>query len=112
MGWAKYFEDNMEIVCERHAAMQTRIQDTRVNMVCTGIHPIAKLLVEAIKEDAVSVVQEEYVDRYIICRDCGRKFLFTAKAQKHYDKMEWNDPVRCKNCRDFRNIRFLMRAYY
>ena len=75
--------------------------------VCTTVLPIAKIMVE-IKEELVAPQQEEYKDRYIVCRDCGRKFLFSAGAQKHYDKMGWDDPKRCKSCRSYRNTRYLM----
>ena len=107
MGWAKYYEDNVEIMYERQAAMQSRRQEAEIKVVCTAVLPIARIKVE-IKEELVAPQQVEYKDRYIVCKDCGRKFLFTAGAQKHYDKMGWDDPKRCKSCRSYRNTRYLM----
>lgn len=107
MGWAKYFEDNMEIMYERQAAMQSRRQEAEIKVVCTSILPVAKIMVE-IKEDIPAPQRVEYKDRYIVCKDCGSKFLFSAKTQKHYDKMGWVNPKRCKCCRGRRNARYLM----
>lgn len=107
MGWAKYYEDNMEIMYERTAAMQSYRQETEIKVVCLRILPAANIIVE-IKEDSAVSQQIAYNDRYIVCKDCGRKFLFSAKAQKHFDKMNWDDPKRCKCCRSYRNTRYLM----
>lgn len=41
-------------------------------------------------------------DREIICKDCHRKFLFTARDQEFFTKMSFTPPVRCKPCRDKR----------
>lgn len=107
MGWAKYYEDNVEIMYERQTATQSDRQETEIGIICTGILPVANIIVE-IKEEPVVSQQIEYKDRYIVCKDCGRKFLFSAKSQKHFDKMDWDDPKRCKCCRSYRNTRYLM----
>lgn len=106
MGWAKYYEDNVEIMCERQAAMESRIHETEIAVACTSNPAMTNISVEI--KGIFLVQQEEYKDRYIICKDCGRKFLFTAKAQRHYKKMNWDDPKRCKYCRSYRNTRYLM----
>lgn len=111
MGWTKYHEDNMEIIYEREAAMQSYRQETEIKVIYTGILPTANMVVE-IEEAPVVPQQIEYEDRYIVCKDCGRKFLFSAKAQKHFDKMDWAAPKRCKCCRSYRNTRYLMRSSY
>ena len=42
-------------------------------------------------------------DRTILCRDCGRDFIFTAGEQEFYaSKGLQNDPVRCPDCRAVR----------
>lgn len=42
-------------------------------------------------------------DRSIVCRDCGRDFVFTAGEQEFYaSKGLQNDPVRCPDCRNAR----------
>ncbi len=39
-------------------------------------------------------------DKKIICRDCGKEFLFTVGEQKFFaEKGFTNDPVRCPECR-------------
>ena len=107
MGWAKYYEDNIEIMYERKAAMQFYAQETEIKVVCTTVLPVTNIVLE-IKETPVAPQQIEHKDRYIVCKDCGRKFLFSAKSQKHFDKMDWDDPKRCKCCRNYRNTRYLM----
>ncbi|HZQ35344.1 MAG TPA: zinc-ribbon domain containing protein [Dehalococcoidia bacterium] len=43
------------------------------------------------------------VDRTLVCRDCGREFVFTAGEQEFYaSKGLTNDPVRCPSCRSAR----------
>lgn len=107
MGWAKYYEDNVEIMYERQAMMQSQIHETEIKVVCTGILPMTKIVVE-IKEEFPVSRNIEYENLYIVCKDCGRRFLFTAEAQKHYSKMGWDAPKRCKSCRNYRNTRYLM----
>lgn len=42
-------------------------------------------------------------DRSIVCRDCGRDFVFTAGEQEFYaSKGLQHDPVRCPDCRNAR----------
>lgn len=112
MGWAKYFEDNLEIMYERQAALQARGHEAKLKIACANVLPVVKLVVEVNTEDHIVHIQEEYKDRYIVCKDCGRKFLFTANTQKHYDKMGWDNPKRCKDCREYQNTRCLMRPSF
>lgn len=41
-------------------------------------------------------------DKTLICKDCGEDFDFTEKEQQFFRKNSWNDPIRCKPCRDQR----------
>lgn len=107
MGWAKYYEDNLEIMHERKTTMQSYKQESKIKVVCTGTLSVANIIVE-IKEETTVTKQIEYKDRYIVCKDCGCKFLFSANSQKHFDKMDWDAPKRCKCCRSYRNTRYLM----
>ncbi len=44
-----------------------------------------------------------YEDKTLICKDCGKEFIFTAGEQEFYaEKGFTNEPQRCKNCRDAR----------
>jgi len=45
----------------------------------------------------------EFVDRILICSDCGGEFVFTAGEQLFFlDKQFKNDPKRCKPCKSRR----------
>lgn len=42
-------------------------------------------------------------DKKIVCKDCGKEFIFTVGEQEFYQEKGFtNDPVRCKECRDKR----------
>lgn len=42
-------------------------------------------------------------DKKIVCKDCGKEFIFTVDEQEFYQEKGFtNDPVRCKECRDKR----------
>jgi CxxC-x17-CxxC domain-containing protein len=42
----------------------------------------------------------ESQDKVLVCRDCGKEFLFSAGEQAFYaEKGFQNEPTRCKNCR-------------
>ena len=112
MGWAKYHEDNQEIMYERYAAMQARAQEMEMKIVCASSLPVVKLVVELNTTEPISYVKEANTDQYIMCKECGQKFIFTVNAQKHYKVMGWNAPKRCKLCREHRNTRCLMRPAF
>lgn len=41
-----------------------------------------------------------YQDKTLICKDCGKEFVFTAGEQEFYaEKGFQNEPTRCKECR-------------
>eukprot|EP00563_Minutocellus_polymorphus_P005995 CAMPEP_0181031358 /NCGR_PEP_ID=MMETSP1070-20121207/6191_1 /TAXON_ID=265543 /ORGANISM="Minutocellus polymorphus, Strain NH13" /LENGTH=339 /DNA_ID=CAMNT_0023108733 /DNA_START=11 /DNA_END=1026 /DNA_ORIENTATION=- len=42
----------------------------------------------------------------LTCRDCSKKFIFTTKEQKEYEKRGWSDlPTRCEGCSESHNAR-------
>ena len=44
-----------------------------------------------------------FQDKTLVCKDCGKEFVFTAGEQEFYaEKGFQNEPVRCKACRDAR----------
>lgn len=47
-------------------------------------------------------------DKTLVCKDCGKEFVFTAGEQEFYkEKGFTNEPTRCKDCRAARkNERF------
>lgn len=45
----------------------------------------------------------ENKDKKIICKDCGKEFLFTVGEQKFFaEKGFEKDPIRCPECRSKR----------
>lgn len=43
----------------------------------------------------------EFVDKTLVCKDCGSEFVFTAGEQEFFaEKGFQNEPRRCKACRD------------
>ena len=41
-----------------------------------------------------------YTDKTIVCKDCGREFVFSASEQEFYaEKGFTNEPPRCRDCR-------------
>jgi len=48
-------------------------------------------------------MNKEYKDEVVVCKDCGKEFIFTINDQKFYEEMGFNNkPVRCKDCRNKR----------
>lgn len=46
-------------------------------------------------------------DEKIICKDCGKEFIFTVGEQEFYkEKNIENKPKRCKACRDAKKAAF------
>ena len=47
-----------------------------------------------------------FEDKTLVCRDCGKEFVFSASEQQFYaDKGFQNDPTRCHECRAARRNR-------
>ena len=39
-------------------------------------------------------------DKAIVCKDCGKEFVFTVGEQEFYKEKGFeNEPVRCPDCR-------------
>jgi DNA-directed RNA polymerase subunit RPC12/RpoP len=46
-----------------------------------------------------------FVDKTLHCLDCGKEFVFSAHEQEFYaSKGLTNEPLRCKDCRDARDL--------
>ena len=42
----------------------------------------------------------DFQDKTLVCRDCGKDFVFSASEQDFYKKKGFeNEPVRCPDCR-------------
>ena len=106
MGIAKYHEDNLEIIFDRLFTMAERELCDQSEYRGTVSRADNKINCE------VHHSKDNYEDKYIICRDCGTKFVFSAHSQKHFDAKKWEAPKRCKCCRDIRTVKYLMCASF
>ena len=44
-----------------------------------------------------------FEDKTLVCKDCGKEFIFSAGEQEFYkDRGFENEPTRCRDCRDKR----------
>lgn len=41
-------------------------------------------------------------DMTIVCKDCGRNFVFRSDEQNFYAEKGYTEPTRCKDCRTVR----------
>jgi DNA replicative helicase MCM subunit Mcm2 (Cdc46/Mcm family) len=39
-------------------------------------------------------------DKTLTCQDCGEEFIFTAGEQEFFEEKGFDEPRRCKECRD------------
>nr|MBI5455399.1 zinc-ribbon domain containing protein [Candidatus Levybacteria bacterium] len=47
-----------------------------------------------------------FQDKTLVCRDCGKDFVWTASEQEFYQKKGFeNEPVRCPDCRTLKKQR-------
>jgi CxxC-x17-CxxC domain-containing protein len=47
-----------------------------------------------------------FEDKTLVCRDCGKEFVWTASEQEFYQKKGFeNAPVRCPACRALKKSR-------
>lgn len=45
-------------------------------------------------------------DKTLVCKGCGKEFVFTVGEQEFYKEKEFSDPLRCPECRKARKERF------
>lgn len=41
-------------------------------------------------------------DITLVCKDCGKKFIFTEGEQEFYEEKGFTNPTRCQKCRKAR----------
>ncbi len=51
------------------------------------------------KSTQLSIGGTHMTDKTIQCRDCGDEFVFTEGEQEFYAERDFNDPIRCPDCR-------------
>lgn len=45
-------------------------------------------------------MSDKSTDKTLVCRDCGKEFVFTVGEQEFYKEKGFeNDPARCPDCR-------------
>ncbi|MCD8026855.1 MAG: zinc-ribbon domain containing protein [Clostridiales bacterium] len=104
MGWAKYSEDNTELTNERlYYLKNKKTVNTQNKNAALGTTQGGKLMSKNATES------EGCRDIYLICRSCGKRFLFSAHAQRVYRRNGWCAPKRCKPCKEFAKAARLMR---
>ena len=99
MGWAKYYEDNLEIMHDRQNTREYSFYSTPV-----------KITVKVAIEPVPVIEEPKYKHRKLVCQDCGRKFRFSRRDQAFFEQNGWADPIRCKECRKNRKSHYLMSA--
>lgn len=108
MGWAKYMEDDIEIINERMSRMEDEKSSYTAEQATLKM-PVGTLPVVIAEKASVAVKHE---GKCIVCKNCGKVFTFSVRDKIFYDKMGWNPPKRCKTCREQRkNQRFMCQAY-
>ena len=50
-------------------------------------------------------VTSKYEDKTLICVECGKPFVWTARDQEFYAEHNYKQPKRCKTCRPIHNAR-------
>lgn len=87
MGWAKYQEDNNELGYDR-LYMQEAPQFRPTTHLVSSTYTVMK-----------KPEPDVFYDKLLRCRACGKRFLYSASAQKVYKDLGREPPRRCKCCR-------------
>ena len=96
MGFAKYTEDNVEIIEERFYFHRQ-----------TAATPLFEVSIKANAIIQPSINKKpKHKTKIIKCCECGKTFEFTGGEQKYYEKHELSEPKRCHACRKVRNQLF------
>lgn len=107
MSFAKYFEDNMEIIEERFALRQHENAPTPIYRVTQEVGSKIYLVTTKVVEVKPEVPKKhKRKKKKIVCCDCGETFLFTGGEQKYYEERKLSEPKRCPACRQKRKELF------
>ena len=72
----------------------------------TELQECLKLVEDTAVNKAV-VANHDGEDKEIICKDCGKTFIFTSGEQEFYKSKNFPDPKCCKKCAKKRRMKFL-----
>ena len=94
MSFAKYFEDDREIVDERVTLGKQGERPVwlSVTLTQTVYAPPKPQLPQKVK----------YVTKKLVCRDCGASFFFEGGEQHYFVLHGLHEPKRCRACRKAR----------
>ena len=107
MSFAKYFEDNMEIIEERFALRQQENEHTPIYRVTQEVgSKIYLVTTKVIEVKPEAPKKHKRKKKKIVCCDCGETFLFTGGEQKYYEERKLSEPKRCPACRQKRKELF------
>lgn len=106
MGMAKYAEDNYEIMDERFVTLEEK---RRTQIEVTAKVPVTSAPIKV--SVTVTVVKQKRGDKILVCKDCGRKFVFTAGQQEFFERNGYCEPKRCKDCTEFNKYKHLMKQW-
>ena len=95
MGFAKYAEDNFEIMEERRYWTQTR--ETAPTVLATSSAPLITQTKEATERSTKN--KQKKKTRRLVCCECRTSFLFTGGEQHYYEAHNLSKPKRCPSCR-------------
>ena len=116
MGFAKYFEDNVELVVERFESRHS-VKQSDNTFRSVPIAPPATwtrdTVYDAMIQECIRALDwagtKTYKDKVLLCRDCGKPFVFSAGWQKKIEAKGWNEPKRCRSCKCINDLIHAMR---
>ena len=97
MGFAKYAEDNFEIMEERHFWMQANATTPTLLRPQISVSIIVPNTPQ-ITEYPIKIKTKKKTKK-LVCCECGTSFLFTGGEQNYYEKHKLHEPKRCPTCR-------------
>lgn len=103
MALVKYYEDNMEIALERFSNMEDRY---RFNDYYPPDYLPSYRTSVSIRIETTPVMVSDNIekkpknDKAIRCKCCGKYFVFSVGEQLYYQKHQFDDPKKCKSCRE------------
>ena len=107
MSFAKYFEDNMEIVEERFTLRQQEKNPTPIYRVTQDVSSKIYLVsTKVVEVKPKAHKKNKRKKKKIVCCDCRETFLFTGGEQKYYEERKLSEPKRCPACRQKRKELF------
>ncbi len=100
MSFAKYFEDNMEIIEDRQRMREEdSIYHTGIVLTVNTTVPYLNLTTKVTVEKIVPPKKQKRKTKVISCVTCAKTFKFTGGEQKFYEEHKFCDPTHCPECR-------------